>query len=86
VYGSDRIAPANGDFYVWAFGGSVTLPAARYDYNSDWTPLLAGLAPAGMAASLAAPEVDEARLVWMKREPIPSKTLAQYVQDPLGVA
>ena len=31
-------------------------------------------------------EVDEARLVGMKREPIPSKTLAQYVQDPLGVA
>jgi hypothetical protein len=27
-----------------------------YDYNSDWTPLLAGLAPAGMAASLAAPD------------------------------
>src|SRR6266851_7483587 len=25
-----------------------------YDYNSVWTPLLAGLSPAGMAASLAA--------------------------------
>src|SRR5215510_14680097 len=36
--------------------GSVALPAARYDYNSDWTPLLAGLSPAGMAASLAALE------------------------------
>src|SRR5262245_18422400 len=34
-------------------GGSVTLPAARYNYNSDWT-LLAGLSPAGIAASLAA--------------------------------
>src|SRR5262245_60679447 len=52
--GSDRIAPAIGDFYIWASGGSVTLPAARYDYNSDWTPLLAGLSPAGIAASLAA--------------------------------
>jgi hypothetical protein len=28
--------------------------SAGYNYNSDWTPLLAGLSPAGMAASLAA--------------------------------
>ena len=46
--------PAFGDFYFQAFNGSVSLPVAGYDYNSDWTPLLAGLAPAGMAASLAA--------------------------------
>src|SRR6266481_6189348 len=46
--------PANGGFYFQAFNGSVVLPAAGYDYNSDWTPLLAGLSPAGMAASLAA--------------------------------
>src|SRR3954447_25863359 len=45
-----------GDFYIQASGGSVALPAAGYDYNSDWTPLLAELSPAGMAASLAAPE------------------------------
>ena len=45
---------ANGGFYVQAFNGSVVLPVAGYDYNSDWTPLLAGLSPAGMAASLAA--------------------------------
>jgi len=56
LYGSDQITPAIGDFYIWASGGSVALPAARYDYNSDWTPLLAGLSPAGMAASLAALE------------------------------
>src|SRR5712691_9343490 len=48
--------PAFGDFYFQAFNGSVSLSVAGYDYNSDWTPLLAGLAPAGMAASLAAPE------------------------------
>jgi len=42
-------------FYFQAFNGSVALPVAGYDYNSDWTPLLAGLSPAGMAASLAAP-------------------------------
>src|SRR5262249_25918600 len=54
LYGSDRIAPAIGDFYIWASSGSVALPAARYDYNSDWTPLLAGLSPAGIAASFAA--------------------------------
>src|SRR5262249_186720 len=46
--------PANGGFYFQAFNGSVILPAAGYDYNSDWTPLLGGLSPAGMAASLAA--------------------------------
>src|SRR3954464_1175416 len=45
-----------GDFYIQASGGSVALPAAGYDYNSLWTPLLAGLSPAGMAASLAAPD------------------------------
>src|SRR6185312_13932929 len=54
--GSDRVSPATGGFYIQASGGSVALPAAGYDYNSDWTPLLAGLSPAGMAASLAAPD------------------------------
>ena len=34
--------------------GSVTLPAAGYDYDIDWTPMSAGLAPAGTAASFAA--------------------------------
>src|SRR5262249_50875159 len=47
--------PANGAFYFQAFSGSVALPAAGYDYNSDWTPLLMGLSPIGTAASLAAP-------------------------------
>src|SRR4051794_31755404 len=46
-----------GDFYIQASDGSVTLPVAGYDYNSNWTPLLAGLSPAGMAASLAAPDL-----------------------------
>src|SRR5215475_4789454 len=46
--------PANGGFYFQAFDGSVTLPIAGYNYNSVWTPLLTGLSPAGMAASLAA--------------------------------
>src|SRR5712691_9595621 len=46
--------PASGGFYFRA--SNETSPVAGYDYNSDWTPLLAGLAPAGMAASLAAPE------------------------------
>src|SRR3954465_2727844 len=55
--GSDRVSPATGGFYIQASDGSVTLPVAGYDYNSDWTPLLAGLSPAGMAASLAAPDL-----------------------------
>ena len=48
------LRPATGSFYFQAFGASVTLPAAGYNYSSDWTPLLAGLAPAGMTASFAA--------------------------------
>jgi hypothetical protein len=55
-------------FYFQASNGSVALPVAGYIYNSDWTPLLAGLSPAGMAASLAAPEpyvrLSRIRLVW----------------------
>ena len=35
--------PANGGFYFQASDGSVTLPAAGYDYSIDWTPMLAGL-------------------------------------------
>src|SRR3954447_7152223 len=49
--GSDQVSWPTGDFYIQASGGSVALPAAGYDYNSNWTPLLAGLSPAGMAAS-----------------------------------
>src|SRR3954471_14252249 len=45
-----------GAVYIQASDGSVALPVAGYDYNSNWTPLLAGLSPAGMAASLAAPD------------------------------
>ena len=46
--------PANGAFYFQAFSGSVALPTAGYHYSIDWTPMLAGLAPAGMSASFAA--------------------------------
>src|SRR6266480_5906631 len=34
--------PALGDFYYQAFNGSVSLPAAGYNYNSDWTPSVGG--------------------------------------------
>jgi len=40
--------------YVQAFDGAVTLTVAGYNYDIDWTPMSAGLAPAGMAASFAA--------------------------------
>src|SRR6202045_4624618 len=56
-----RIRPTRSaleSFYFQASNGSVALPVAGYDYNSDWTPLLAGLSPARMAASLAAPDPD----------------------------
>src|SRR5262249_2226394 len=54
LYGSDRFPSQRGLFYFQASDGSVTLPVAGYNYNSVWTPLLTGLSPAGMAASLAA--------------------------------
>jgi len=47
--------PANGAFYFQASNGLVALPVAGYDYSIDWTPMLAGLSPAGMATRLAAP-------------------------------
>jgi hypothetical protein len=55
--GSTRVAPSHGDFYVRASDGSITLPAAGYDYGGGWAPPPAGLSPAGTAASLAAPQV-----------------------------
>jgi hypothetical protein len=55
LHGSDRITPAIEGFYIQAFGKSVAFPAAGHNYNSDWTPLLAGLTPARMTTSLAAP-------------------------------
>src|SRR5215813_14345536 len=50
--------PAIGAFYFQASNGLVALPVAGYDYSIDWTPMLAGLSPAGMAARLAAPDPD----------------------------
>src|SRR3974377_1337779 len=52
------ICSALGSFYFQAPNGSVALPVAGYDYNSDWTPLLTGLSPARTSASLAAPDPD----------------------------
>src|SRR6516165_2236352 len=46
--------PAIGAFYFQASNRLVTLPVAGYNYSIDWTPTLAGLSPAGMAARLAA--------------------------------
>ena len=43
LHGSDWDTPALGDFYFQAFDRSVSLPVAGYNFNSDWTPLLAGL-------------------------------------------
>jgi hypothetical protein len=46
--------PANGAFYIQAFNESVALLIVGYDYSIDWTPMLVGLSPTRMAASLAA--------------------------------
>ena len=41
LYGSDwDTSPATGDFYFQGFNGSVFLPVAGYNYNSDWTPCM----------------------------------------------
>src|ERR1700746_2000638 len=48
------LLPATGGFYFQASAVLVALPAAGYDYDIDWTPMSAGLAPAGTAASFAA--------------------------------
>ena len=45
---------ASGGFYFQASNGSVAFPVTGYGYSIDWTPILAGLSPAGMAARLAA--------------------------------
>jgi hypothetical protein len=57
--------PAVGDFYFQASNGSVALPVAGYDYNSDWTPLLVRLSLTGMAVSLAAPDLLTQRIARM---------------------
>jgi hypothetical protein len=51
-YGSDHLRGQRG---LLLPGFQRDEPVAGYDYSSDWTPLLTGLSPARMAASLAAP-------------------------------
>ena len=53
LHGSDRLPGQRGLLHPGLQRGRHV---AGHDYNSDWTPLLAGLSPAGMAASLAAPD------------------------------
>ena len=40
--GSNQVSPAPEGFYFQAFGSLVTLPAAGYHYNMDWTPCVGG--------------------------------------------
>src|SRR5204863_5276692 len=51
-YGSDHLRGQRG---LLLPGFQRDKPVAGYNYSSDWTPLLTGLSPARMAASLAAP-------------------------------
>src|SRR5215469_15610610 len=66
-----------GDFYFWAFNGSVTLPVARYDYGGNWTIPPTGLPPAGSAASVAAPVLD--------LDPVRAATGVVRAIGPLGI-
>src|SRR3984893_951610 len=40
--GSNQVSPAPEGFYFQASGSLVTLPAAGYHYNMDWTPCVGG--------------------------------------------
>src|SRR5215831_12719574 len=40
--GSDQVSPAPEGFYFQASGSLVTLTAAGYNYNMDWTPFVGG--------------------------------------------
>src|ERR1700746_2986097 len=51
-YGSDHL---RGHRRLLLPGFQRERPVAGYDYSSDWTPLLTGLSPVRLAASLAAP-------------------------------
>ena len=42
VDGSNQVSPAPEGFYFQASGSLVTLPAAGYHYNMDWTPCVGG--------------------------------------------
>jgi len=59
-----RTLPASGDFYFQAFDELVTLLIAGYNYGSHWTPLPAGLSPAGITASFAALQPRGAHTEW----------------------
>ena len=61
--------------------GSVSLPVAGYDYNSDWTPLLAGLSPAGMAASFAARSKRAEKPCLLRRQLSLKAAVAAHSQD-----
>ena len=66
-------SPATEDFYFQAFNVSVSLHVAGYNYNSVWTPLLAGFSPAGMAASFAARSRGPLQTVWRSQSIFPSQ-------------
>ena len=75
-----RIAPSAPEAFTSRLSaGSVTLPAAGYDYDIDWTPMSAGLAPAGTAASFAA-------LARMERSEIRGQHFKQLQAPDYGTA
>src|ERR1700681_201546 len=85
LHGSDRL-PSQRGFYIRAFSGLVALPAAGYNYNSDWTPLLAGLSPARMAASLAAPTPSSQWTCTTYSLPVSRRTRSENEDGLLRVA
>jgi hypothetical protein len=79
LYGSDHLRGQRG---LLLPGFQRDEPVAGYDYSSDWTPLLAGLSPARMTASLAAPTPSSQGTCTLYSLPV-SRRFAQRVRLPL---
>src|SRR5262249_1047785 len=78
-YGSDHLRGQRG---LLLPGFQRDEPVAGYNYSSDWTPLLTGLSPARMAASLAAPTPSSYRTCTDCSLPVCRRTAKHSVRHP----
>src|SRR5262249_17724378 len=76
-YGSDHLRGQRG---LLLPGFQRDEPVAGYNYSSDWTPLLTGLSPARMAASLAAPTPSSYRTCTDYSLPVSRRTAKHSVR------
>jgi hypothetical protein len=91
LYGSDRSPSRRG---LLLPGFQRGRPVAGYNYSSGWTPLLAGLSPAGTTARLAAPQTTTYRTpslsgraqcaFWAHDLPVPTRESLADAGGPLA--